>query len=169
SDCSLVSTIKDTTNAEINSLLEVKVQSKVPHTQSPSVLSVPVSVISKPTVTTNVQESPSKAIVTTLPPPSISTTSSVPQQTTTSISTPTITTDAPITTTTVFESDALSAVQLRVAKLEIDVFDIYKIDLSVEALVAHKTQVLSVLDTYLGSKVGDVFQKELKKHTTDLI
>nr|GEW08606.1 hypothetical protein [Tanacetum cinerariifolium] len=41
SDISLVSTVKDTTNLEINSLLEVKIQSKVLHTQSPFMLSVP--------------------------------------------------------------------------------------------------------------------------------
>ncbi|GKA78214.1 hypothetical protein Tco_0784751 [Tanacetum coccineum] len=97
SDSSLVSTVKDTTDAKINSLLEVKIQSEVPHTQSPSLLSVHVSMISKPTVLTP------------------------------------------------------------------------KIDLSAEALAALKTQAPSVVDKYLGSKVGDVFQKELKKHTADLI
>ncbi|GJZ70036.1 hypothetical protein Tco_0633586 [Tanacetum coccineum] len=99
SDSSLVSTVKDTTDAEINSLLEVKIQSKVPHTQSLSLLSVP----------------------------------------------------------------------LRVAKLEKDVCDLKKIDLSAEAIAALKTQVPSVVDNYLGSKVGDVFQKELKKDTTSII
>nr|GEW12159.1 reverse transcriptase domain-containing protein [Tanacetum cinerariifolium] len=52
--------------------LEVKIQSEVPHIQSPSMLRVPVSIISKPLVLTPVQESPSKDIVTTLPPPSVS-------------------------------------------------------------------------------------------------
>nr|GEZ52612.1 ribonuclease H-like domain-containing protein [Tanacetum cinerariifolium] len=79
--------------------------------------------------------------------------------------TPTITTDALIITTAVFESDALSVVQLRVAKLEKDVYELKKIDLSVEALAALKTQVLFIVDNYLGSKVRDVFQRELKKHT----
>ncbi|GJR37073.1 hypothetical protein Tco_1212757 [Tanacetum coccineum] len=49
-DTSLVSTVKDTTDAEINSLLDIKIQSEVPHIQSPSVLRVPVFVISKPSV-----------------------------------------------------------------------------------------------------------------------
>ncbi|GJV91462.1 retrovirus-related pol polyprotein from transposon TNT 1-94 [Tanacetum coccineum] len=96
SDSSLVSTVKDTTDAEINSLLEVKIQSEVPHTQSPSMLSVPISVIFEPTVLTPVQESPSIATVTTLPPPSVSTTPYAPQQITTPIPTPQITTDASI-------------------------------------------------------------------------
>ncbi|GJU00603.1 hypothetical protein Tco_1110941 [Tanacetum coccineum] len=137
-DSDKVSTVKDTIDAEINSLLEVKIQSEVPHTQSPSMLSVPVSVISKPTVLTPIQESPSKAIVTALPPPSISTTPYVPQQTTTPIPTQIITTDAPTVTTDVLESKALLAVQLRVAKLEKDMSDLKKLDLSTEALSALK-------------------------------
>ncbi|GKD62584.1 hypothetical protein Tco_1300093 [Tanacetum coccineum] len=122
SDSSFVSTVKDTTDIEINSLLEVKIQYEVPHTQSSSVLSVHVSVISEPTVPTLVQESPSTATVTTLPPPSVST---IPYLKT--------------------------------------------VDYSTKALAILKSQVPSVVDNYLGSKVGDVFQKELKKHTADLI
>ncbi|GKB98538.1 hypothetical protein Tco_0984675, partial [Tanacetum coccineum] len=169
SDSSLVSIVKDTTDIEINSLFKVKIQSEVPHTQSPSVLSVYVSVISKPTVPTPVRESPSIATVTILPPPSISTTPSIPQQITTLIPTSPTTINVQIITTVVSESDALSAVQLRVAKLEKDVSELKKIDLFVEALAALKTQVTSIVGNYLGSTVGDVFQKELKKHTTDLI
>ncbi|GJR05375.1 retrovirus-related pol polyprotein from transposon TNT 1-94 [Tanacetum coccineum] len=78
-------------------------------------------------------------------------------------------TNAPIITSVIPESDAISIVQLRVAKLEKDVSKLKKINLSVQALTALKTQVPSVVDNYLGSKVGDVFQKELKKHTTGLI
>ncbi|GKC53739.1 hypothetical protein Tco_1076484 [Tanacetum coccineum] len=120
-------------------------------------------------VLTPVQETPSAALVITLPLPSVSTTPLVPQQTTTPISPPPITTDALIITFVVPKSDALSVVQLRVAKLEKDVSGLKKINLSVEALVALKTQVPSIVDNYLGSKVGDVFQKELKKHTVYLI
>ncbi|GKE75510.1 hypothetical protein Tco_1537551, partial [Tanacetum coccineum] len=107
-------------------------------------------------------KSPSIATVTTLPPPFVSTTPSVPQKTKTLIPTPTIITDAPIITTADYEFDTLSVVQLRVAKLEKDVSKFKKIDLSPEALAALKTQVPSVVDNYLGSKVRDVFQKELK-------
>ncbi|GJT61501.1 hypothetical protein Tco_1005034 [Tanacetum coccineum] len=83
SDSSLVSTVKDITDSKINSLLEVKIQSEVLHTQTPSVLSIHISVTSEPTVLTLVQESPLIAAATTLPPPSVSTTPPVPQQTTT--------------------------------------------------------------------------------------
>nr|GEY28699.1 uncharacterized mitochondrial protein AtMg00810-like [Tanacetum cinerariifolium] len=151
-DSSLVCTVKDTTDAKINSLLKVKIQSEVPHIQSSSVLRVPVPVIFEPSVLTPVLESPSIATVTTLPPPSVSKTPFVPQQTTTPIPTPTITTDAPIITTAISESDVLFTIQLRVAKLEKDVFELKKIDLSAEALVSLKTQVTSVIDNYHGSK-----------------
>ncbi|GJR93049.1 hypothetical protein Tco_0265223 [Tanacetum coccineum] len=130
-------------------------------------LSVTIFVISKPTVLTPFQESPLIATVTTLPPPSVSTTPPVPQQTTTPIPTPPTTTDAQIITTTVSKSDALSAIQLRVAKLEKDMSELKKIDLYAKALAALKIQVPSIVNNYLGSKVGDVFQKELKKHTSD--
>nr|GEY01046.1 hypothetical protein [Tanacetum cinerariifolium] len=97
SDISLVGTVKDTTDAEITSLLDIKIQYEVPHIQSPSVLRVPS------------------------------------------------------------------------CKIEKYVSELKKIDLSAEALAALKTQVPSVVDNYLGSKVGDVFQKEVKKHTANLI
>ncbi|GJW11841.1 hypothetical protein Tco_1577668 [Tanacetum coccineum] len=42
SDTSLISTVKDTIDAEINSLLDIKIQSEVPYIQSPFVLTVPV-------------------------------------------------------------------------------------------------------------------------------
>ncbi|GJS60831.1 hypothetical protein Tco_0655615 [Tanacetum coccineum] len=82
---------------------------------------------------------------------------------------PPITTDAPTIIIVVPESDALTVVQLRVAKIEKDLSELKNINLSVEALATLKTQVPSAVDNYLGSKVGDVFQKELKKHTADLI
>ncbi|GJZ17987.1 hypothetical protein Tco_0554110 [Tanacetum coccineum] len=40
-DTSLVGSVKDTTDAEISSLLDIKIQYEVPHIQSPSVLRVP--------------------------------------------------------------------------------------------------------------------------------
>ncbi|GJW22375.1 hypothetical protein Tco_0032997 [Tanacetum coccineum] len=100
---------RDTTDAEISSLLDIKIQSEVPHIQSLSVLKVHVSVISKPLVLTPVQETPSAAHVTTLPPPSVTTIPPAPlQQSTSPIPSRPITTDAPTIITAVHESDALS-------------------------------------------------------------
>ncbi|GJT49028.1 hypothetical protein Tco_0975185 [Tanacetum coccineum] len=80
---SLVSMVKDTTNIEINSLLDIQIQSEVPHIQSPPVLTVPVLVISEPLVLTPIPETPSVALATTLlPPPSISTITHINTQTT---------------------------------------------------------------------------------------
>ncbi|GJS47824.1 hypothetical protein Tco_0597945 [Tanacetum coccineum] len=137
----LKNTVKDTTDAEINSLLEVKIQSEVPHIQSLSVLTVPVSVIFEPSVLTPIPKSPSVAPITSLPPLSISTIPHVPHQTTTPIPTPPITTDALTITTVVPESNALTDVQLRVTKLEKDVSELKKIDHSAEALATLKLQV----------------------------
>ncbi|GJZ86394.1 hypothetical protein Tco_0658004 [Tanacetum coccineum] len=120
-------------------------------------------------VPTPVQESPLIATVTTLPPPYVSTTPPVLQQTTIPIPIQPITIDAPTVTIAVPESNALTVVELKVAKLEIDMSDLKTVDHSTEALVILKSQVPFVVDNYLGSKVRDVFQKELKKHTTNLI
>nr|GEV94531.1 hypothetical protein [Tanacetum cinerariifolium] len=118
SNTSLIGTAKDTTDAEINSLLDIKIQYDVQDIQSPYMLKVPVSVIFEPTVLTPVQETSLAAPVTTLPLLFISSTQHVPQQTTTPIPPPPIITDALIITSVVPKSDALFAIQLRVAKLE---------------------------------------------------
>nr|GEV52080.1 hypothetical protein [Tanacetum cinerariifolium] len=161
SDTFSIGTIKDTTDAEISSLLDIKIQSEVPHIQSPSVLKVHVYVISEPLFLSPVQETPSAVPITTLPPPSVTTISPAPlQQSTASILSPPITTDAPTITTADPESDALSSVQLRVAKLEKDVFELKKIDHSAKALATLKLQVPTVVEQYLGSKIGGVGKKQ---------
>ncbi|GKF19111.1 hypothetical protein Tco_0067749, partial [Tanacetum coccineum] len=120
----------DTTDVEISLLLDIKIQSEVPHIKSPSMLKVHVFVIYEPSVLMIVQETPSSAPVTTLPPPSVSTIPPAPlQQSTSPIPSPPITTNTPTITTAVLESDALSAVQLRVKKLEKDVLRRHTADL----------------------------------------
>ncbi|GKA07647.1 hypothetical protein Tco_0686871 [Tanacetum coccineum] len=69
-DTSIIGTVKDTTDAEINSLLDVQIQQEIPHIQSPFVLTVPVYVISEPSVLTPIPETPLVAHATTLLPPS---------------------------------------------------------------------------------------------------
>ncbi|GKD83382.1 hypothetical protein Tco_1350221, partial [Tanacetum coccineum] len=91
------------------------------------------------------------------------------QQKPTLIPTQPITTDTPTITTAIPEFDALFAVELRVAKLEKDVSELKTVDYSSEALVVLQSQVPIVFYSYLNIKVGDVFQKELQKHTADLI
>nr|GEW93693.1 hypothetical protein [Tanacetum cinerariifolium] len=117
-DTFLIGTIKDTSNVEINSLMDIKIQYEVPHIQSPTVLTIPVLMISEPLVLTS----------------------------------PTVTNDVP-------ESDAITIVQLRVAKLEKDMSEVKKIDHSAEALATLKSQVPMVVEHYLGFKIGDDLQK----------
>ncbi|GKC01824.1 hypothetical protein Tco_0993434 [Tanacetum coccineum] len=50
-----------------------------------------------------------------------------------------------------------------------DVSELKKIDHSAEALAFLKSQVPTVVEHYLGSKISDDLQKVLQKHTTDLI
>ncbi|GKC06328.1 hypothetical protein Tco_0997938 [Tanacetum coccineum] len=142
-DISVTGVLKDTVDADVNSLMDIHIQQETPQMQSPSVQKVPVSVISK---TTNLPPIPEilteTPVSTTVSSPHVTPTISTVQQTSTPIPTPPIITDAPTITTAIPESDALSAVQLRVAKLEKDVSELKKIDL---------------------------FAKELKKHTVDLI
>ncbi|GJR70048.1 hypothetical protein Tco_0016113 [Tanacetum coccineum] len=171
SDTCLVSTIKDTTDVEISSLLDIKIQSEVLHIQSPSVLSVPIYVSSEPIVLTPVQETSFAAPVTTLPPPAVSIIPTAPlQQTKTPIPTPPITTNAPTITTAVSESDALSAVQLGVAKLEKDVSELKKIDLSAEALTALKTQVPSQMPELPKNQTPTVdLEQESRKSPSEIL
>ncbi|GKE84340.1 hypothetical protein Tco_1558082, partial [Tanacetum coccineum] len=113
SDTLLVSTVKDIIDAKINSLLDIKIQSKVPLIQSPSVLVVPVSVISEPSVLTPIPVTPLLALaITLLTLLSVSTIPPVCHQITIPILTPPITTDASTITTVVPKFVTLIAIQL---------------------------------------------------------
>ncbi|GJX90988.1 hypothetical protein Tco_0344314 [Tanacetum coccineum] len=68
-------------------------------------------------------------------------------------------TDALIITSAVLESDALSVVQLRVAELEKDVSELKKIDHSAKALATLKSQVPTIVEQYLGSKIAPESRK----------
>ncbi|GKE18259.1 hypothetical protein Tco_1425836, partial [Tanacetum coccineum] len=143
SDSSLVSTVKDSTDADVSSLLDIPIQHKTPQTQSPSVQKIPVSVILEKTNLSPIPEIVTETPVSTVVlSPQVTPVFSSMQQTPTPIPTPPITTDAPTVTTAIPESNALTAVELRVAKLE---------------------------KMYLDTKLGEVFQKELQKYTADLI
>ncbi|GKC60446.1 hypothetical protein Tco_1088044 [Tanacetum coccineum] len=58
---------------------------------------------------------------------------------------------------------------LVIAKLEKDVAEMKTVDHSSEAIVVLQFQVPTVVDSYLDTKDGDVFQKEMQKHTANLI
>ncbi|GJW55030.1 hypothetical protein Tco_0099115 [Tanacetum coccineum] len=170
SDSSLVSNVKDSVDADVSSLVDIPIQHETPQIQSPSGQKIPVLVILETTNLPPIPEIVTETPVTTVDPsPQVTPIISTIQQTTTPIPTPTITTDAPTVTITVLESNALITVELRVAKLEKDVSELKTGDHSFVALVVLQSYVPIVVDSYLDTKVGDVFKKELQKHMADLI
>nr|GEX79484.1 hypothetical protein [Tanacetum cinerariifolium] len=158
SDTSLISSVKDTIDDEINLLLDINIQYEIPHIQSLSILDVPVLVIFEPSVLTLILETPLAAHATTL----LTHLPHVPHQTIAPIPTPPITTDAPTITIVVLESNALTDVQLRVSKLEKDVSELKKIDHYAEAFATLKSHVPMVVEHYIGTKIGDDLQKVQK-------
>nr|GEV33318.1 copia protein [Tanacetum cinerariifolium] len=136
--------VSDAAKANAEKIKEAKDDSKkaeLPLTSSNLSIS-PGFVIFEPSVLTQVHETPSATPVTTLPLPSVSTITPAPlQQTTTPIPPPPIITDAPIITSVIPESNALSAVQLRVVKLKRDVSELKNINHSAKALATRKSQV----------------------------
>ncbi|GJS85164.1 retrovirus-related pol polyprotein from transposon TNT 1-94 [Tanacetum coccineum] len=169
-DISLTSVLRDSAEADVSSLMDIHIQQETSQIQSPSVQKVPVSVIPETTNLLPIPKILTETLVsTTISPPHVTPTISIMQQTITPIPTLLITTDAPTVTTVVPKSDALIVVQLRVAKLEKDVFELKKIDHSAEALATLKSQVPTVVEHYLRSKIGDGLQKVLQRRIADLI
>ncbi|GKD13036.1 hypothetical protein Tco_1197443 [Tanacetum coccineum] len=170
SDSSLVSTVKDSADANVSSLLDIPIQHESPQIQPLSIQKIPISVILEITNLPPIPEIVTETLVTNADPsPQVTPIISTVQQTTTPIPTPTITIDAPTVTTAIPESNALTAIELRVAKLKKDVFELKTSDHSSVPIAILQSYVPTVVDSYLDTKVGDVFQKELQKHTADLI
>ncbi|GJY31349.1 hypothetical protein Tco_0414844 [Tanacetum coccineum] len=159
SNISLTGVLKDSVEADVSSLLDIHIQQETPQIQSPSVQKVPISVILEttnlPPILEILTETPAS---TTVSPPQVTPTISIVQQTTTQFPIPPITTESPTIITAVPESDAFTAVQLRVAKLEKDVSEHKNINLSAEALATLKSQAPNVVDDYLGSKLVNLEQ-----------
>ncbi|GJV85099.1 hypothetical protein Tco_1524997 [Tanacetum coccineum] len=109
SDSSLVSTVKDSTDADVSSLLDIPMQHETPQTQSPSIQKIPISVIphntNLPPIPEIVTETPVSTVVLS---PQVTPIFSSMQQTPTPIPTPPITTDSPTVTTVVPKSNALT-------------------------------------------------------------
>ncbi|GJR61450.1 hypothetical protein Tco_1503612 [Tanacetum coccineum] len=82
---------------------------------------------------------------------------------------PPINTKAISITTTLPEITPFIVLQLRVAKLEQDMSEIKKTDHSGAVLASIKSQVPTVVDKYLGTKLDDALLRVLQRHTADLI
>ncbi|GKD88252.1 hypothetical protein Tco_1363759 [Tanacetum coccineum] len=130
SDSSLVSTVKDSIDTDV-------LVSVIPKT---TVLPPIPEIVTETPVSTTVFSSQVTPIISFI------------QQTTTPIPTPLTTTDAPTVTTAIPESNALTAVELRVAKLEKDVSKLKTIDHSSEALAVLQSYVKTVVHSYLDTK-----------------
>ncbi|GJR35460.1 hypothetical protein Tco_1211144 [Tanacetum coccineum] len=153
SDSSLVSTVKDSIDADVSSLLDIPIQHETPQIYSLSIQKIPISVIPETTNLPPIPEIVTETPVTTADPlPQVIPVISTVQQTTTPIPTPTIITDAPTITTAIPESNALTAVELRVAKLEKDMSELKNVDHSSEDLDVLQSYVPTIVDSYLDSK-----------------
>ncbi|GJR61489.1 hypothetical protein Tco_1503651 [Tanacetum coccineum] len=94
------------------------------------------------------------------------------QQTTpipTTTTTPPIITKAPAIIPEILEITPFIVLQLRVAKLELDMSEVKKFDHSVDVLAFIQSQVPPVIDKYLGAKLDDALLKTLERHTANLV
>ncbi|GJT08119.1 hypothetical protein Tco_0842581 [Tanacetum coccineum] len=74
-----------------------------------------------------------------------------------------------ITTSLTIFTPFTHALQLRVARLEQEMSEVKKTDHSADVLASIKSQVPTVVDKYLGTKLDDALLKILERHTADLI
>ncbi|GJT86063.1 hypothetical protein Tco_1067780 [Tanacetum coccineum] len=170
SDYSLVSTVKDSADADISSLMDIPIQHETPQTHSPSVQKILVSVIPETTNLPPIPEIVTKTLVSTaVPSPQVTHIISTVQQT----PTPPITTNALTVTTVVPESNALTTVELRVAKLEKDVSELKTVDHSSKALVVLQSYVPTVVhklikdENAMDEGVTDTVKDHKRKHDDD--
>ncbi|GJT22449.1 hypothetical protein Tco_0892386 [Tanacetum coccineum] len=80
-----------------------------------------------------------------------------------------INTEATTITTSLPEITPFIALQLRVARLEQEMSEVKKTDHSADVLASIKSQVPTIVDKYLGTKLDDALLRILERHTVDLI
>ncbi|GJU29522.1 ribonuclease H-like domain-containing protein [Tanacetum coccineum] len=120
-----------------------KVNSKIQHPSHQTVTSTP------PVIAPFTDVSSSKPSLLVTPPP--------------------INTEATTITTSLPEITPFIALQLRVARLEQEMSEVKKTDLSADVLASIRSQVPTAVDNYLGTKLDDALLKVLERHTADLI
>ncbi|GJS80166.1 retrovirus-related pol polyprotein from transposon TNT 1-94 [Tanacetum coccineum] len=127
-----------------------------------------------------IEDNPEKESDSTIPDPSHQTVTSTPlviapvtdfsSPKPSSLVTPTpINTEATTITTSLPEITPFIALQLRVARLEQEMSEVKKTDHSADVLASIKSQVPTVVDKYLGTKLDDALLRILERHTADLI
>ncbi|GJR17009.1 hypothetical protein Tco_0965536 [Tanacetum coccineum] len=85
------------------------------------------------------------------------------------VNAPPINTEATTIITTIPEITPFIALQLRVAKLEQDMSEVKKTDHSAAVLASIQSQVPTVVEKYVGTKIDDALLKALERHTADLV
>ncbi|GJX08401.1 hypothetical protein Tco_0196333 [Tanacetum coccineum] len=81
----------------------------------------------------------------------------------------TVTSTTPVIAPVTDFSSPKSSSLLRVARLEQEMSEVKKTDHSADVLASIKSQVPTVVDKYLGTKLDDALLRILKRHTADLI
>ncbi|GJV96671.1 putative reverse transcriptase domain-containing protein [Tanacetum coccineum] len=137
-NASLIGTILENAEAEINSLLDIQIRQDVPNIQQEPFHAIKVSVIPE----------------TTQIPPTTPPTPPLPATV--------------IPSTQVTNSEALKHVVQRFTELEQAVKELKQADHSTAVLASIRSQVSSVVKEYLGSSLPDAFQKVLQSHTEEL-
>ncbi|GKC00664.1 hypothetical protein Tco_0986800, partial [Tanacetum coccineum] len=108
-------------------------------------------------------------VVTSAPPvnaPVINISSPTPSS---QVNAPPINTEATTIITTLPEITPFIALQLRVAKLEQDMSEVKKTDHSAAVLASIQSQVPTVVEKYVGTKIDAALLKALERHTADLV
>ncbi|GJS78072.1 hypothetical protein Tco_0727953 [Tanacetum coccineum] len=85
------------------------------------------------------------------------------------VNAPPINTEATTIITTILKITPFIALQLRVAKLEQDMSEVKKTDHSATVLASIQSQVPTVIENYVGTKIDDALLKALERHTADLV
>ncbi|GJY57856.1 hypothetical protein Tco_0457748 [Tanacetum coccineum] len=85
------------------------------------------------------------------------------------VNAPPINTEATTIITTIPEITPFIALQLRVAKLEQDMSEVKKTDHSAAVLASIQSQVPTVVEKYVGTKIDDALLKALERHIADLV
>ncbi|GJS37801.1 hypothetical protein Tco_0536183 [Tanacetum coccineum] len=85
------------------------------------------------------------------------------------VNTPPINTETTTIITTLPKITPFIALQLRVAKLEQDMSEVKKTNHSAAILASIQSQVPTVIEKYLGTKIDAALLKALERHTADLV
>ncbi|GJR70542.1 hypothetical protein Tco_0016607 [Tanacetum coccineum] len=142
------------TDIEIISMMNVDVRHKEPSNQTPSLFTIPVTVI--PKTLTTAATTILLPIPPFIPPPHQSTPTPTP---------------TPIPTTTIIRVlpnfSSLFEFNQRVSNLEKGMYELKQADQSAQLLTTIKLKIPAMVDAHLGTRLEDYIQKALRSYTTE--